>query len=156
MLHFQNLLSMKIPIVQFYTLAFALAVQSCGIQAIQESPSSSSSDFPPNAQPGKCYAKCMVWRYDTTTQHIDEITVRIRKLAGTSEWREVLCGDKVLPYTIRQIQASLIKEGYAVGKIDGKMNPDTKASLTKFQEDKKLPVGNLDIETLDALGISHE
>jgi hypothetical protein len=33
------------------------------------------------------------------------------------------------------------------------MGSKTKAALTKFQQDKGLPVGNLNIETLKALGV---
>ncbi|MDO8970695.1 MAG: peptidoglycan-binding domain-containing protein, partial [Saprospiraceae bacterium] len=71
-----------------------------------------------------------------------------------SEWREVLCGEKVTGYTIIQIQEALNKAGYNVGTPDGKMGPRSKAQLTKFQKDKKLPIGQLDMETLKALGLN--
>ena len=34
------------------------------------------------------------------------------------------------------------------------MGPQTKAALAKFQKDKGLPVGNLNMETMKALGVS--
>ncbi|MBC7776919.1 MAG: peptidoglycan-binding protein, partial [Phycisphaerae bacterium] len=71
-----------------------------------------------------------------------------------SQWREVLCGEKVTGYTIRQIQIALNKAGYNVGTPDDELGPRTKAALTKFQKDRNLPVGNLDLETLKALGVN--
>ena len=86
------------------------------------------------------------------------ITVTKRKLVrrgGFSEWKEVLCGEKVTGYTVRQIQDALRKAGYYKGTSDNTMGPGTKAALTKFQQDKGLPVGNIDFETLKALGVSY-
>lgn len=177
-----------------------------------------AQDRPPNAQPGKCYAKCLIsdqyemvgekyavytgeefdnpllekrnillrpsstkWgknsKGEMYLQTIPDSTVAIWVVKDTSvlknfelrtfekrhlvrpegftEWREVLCGEKVTGYTVRQIQEALNKAGYYYEAIDGKMSPRTKAALTKFQKDKGLPVGNLDFETLDALGIQY-
>jgi hypothetical protein len=80
---------------------------------------------------------------------------RLLKPGGFTEWREVLCGEKVTGYTIRQIQEALIKAGYDPGPTDNVMGTRTKAALTKFQKEKGLPVGNLDFETLKALGVSY-
>jgi hypothetical protein len=79
---------------------------------------------------------------------------KLIKPGGFSDWREVLCGEKVTGYTIRQIQIALNKAGYNVGTPDNEMGNKTKAALTKFQKDHNLPVGNLDMETLKALGIN--
>jgi hypothetical protein len=75
------------------------------------------------------------------------------KKGGFTEWREVLCGNKITGYTIRQIQKSLKDRGYNPGPIDNVLGLKTKTALTKFQRDKGLPVGQLDLETLQALGI---
>jgi peptidoglycan hydrolase-like protein with peptidoglycan-binding domain len=56
---------------------------------------------------------------------------------------------------VRQIQAALVKAGYEPGPTDNIMGARTKAALTKFQKDKGLPVGNLDFETLKALGVNY-
>jgi hypothetical protein len=85
-------------------------------------------------------------------------TITKRKLVkpgGFTEWREVLCGEKVTGYTVRQIQAALTKAGYDPGPSDNIMGARTKAALTKYQKDKGLPVGNLDFETLKALGVNY-
>ena len=85
-------------------------------------------------------------------------TVTYRKLVrqgGFTEWREVLCGEKLTGYTVRQIQDALRKAGYYKGTSDNTMGASTKAALVKFQQDKGLPVGNVDFETLKALGINY-
>jgi peptidoglycan hydrolase-like protein with peptidoglycan-binding domain len=75
------------------------------------------------------------------------------KKGGFTEWKEVLCGDKVDGYTIRQIQDALKSRGYDPGPIDNILGSQTKAALTKFQKENNLPVGQLDMDTLKALGI---
>ncbi|MCC7245995.1 MAG: peptidoglycan-binding protein [Saprospiraceae bacterium] len=80
---------------------------------------------------------------------------RLVKPGGFTEWREVLCGEKVTGYTIRQIQDALTKAGYEPGPSDNVMGTRTKTALTKFQKDKGLPVGNLDFDTLKALGVNY-
>ena len=71
-------------------------------------------------------------------------------------WREILCGcgDGVSRgRTISEVQEALFQAGYYDGEIDNEMNVQTKAGLVKFQKDKGLPVGQLDLETLRALEI---
>ena len=80
---------------------------------------------------------------------------RLVKKGGFTEWREVLCNDRVTGYTIRQIQNALRERGYDPGPIDNVLGARTKAALTKFQKDNSLPVGQLDIETLRALGVQY-
>lgn len=85
------------------------------------------------------------------------ITVTRRKLVrpgGFTAWREVLCPDRMPAYTIKQVQTALLKAGYFQGTPDNVMGERTKTALARFQKDKGLPAGNLDIETLKALGIT--
>jgi len=77
------------------------------------------------------------------------------KKGGFTEWKEVLCGDKVTGYTVRQIQEALKSRGYDPGASDNVMGARTKSALTKFQKDNGLPVGQLDFDTLKALGIRY-
>jgi hypothetical protein len=86
-------------------------------------------------------------------------TVSNRKLikpGGYSEWKEVLCQNKVNSIKIQEIQEALKRRGYNPGAIDDVMGAQTKAALIKFQKDNNLPVGQLDFETLKALGVSTE
>lgn len=82
---------------------------------------------------------------------------KLVKAGGFTEWREILCDSDVTNYTVRQIQKALIDRGYDVGPAgtDNILGADTKAALQKFQKDNGLPVGNLDFETLKALGIQY-
>ena len=77
------------------------------------------------------------------------------KKGGFTEWREVLCAEKVTGYTVRQIQQALKDRGYDCGPADNVMGTRTKAAMTKFQKDNGLPVGSLDFETLRALGVNY-
>lgn len=96
--------------------------------------------------------------FRTETIPPEYVTVTKRKLVkagGFTEWREVMCGEEITGYTIRQIQDGLRKAGYYNGTSDNVMGAKTKAALTKFQKDKGLPVGNVDFETLKALGVKY-
>ena len=80
---------------------------------------------------------------------------RLVSEGGFSEWREVLCGNKVTDYTVRQIQSALRSRGYDPGPADNVMGARTKSALTKYQQDNGLPVGNMDLKTLESLGIDY-
>ena len=77
------------------------------------------------------------------------------KKGGYTDWREVLCGAKLTTERIRAIQNALIAKGYSVGSrgADNVFGEDTKVALRKFQADNGLPQGNLNMETLNALGV---
>ena len=75
---------------------------------------------------------------------------------GFSEWREIICGEKLTGFTIRQVQEALRALGYYKGPVNGSMGTPTKAALQQFQQDRSLPAdGNVDFETLRALGIGY-
>ncbi|MBX2902078.1 MAG: peptidoglycan-binding protein [Chitinophagales bacterium] len=76
------------------------------------------------------------------------------KKGGYQEWREVLCADKLNEQRILAIQKALKSEGYDPGPFDNVFGTKTKEALIKFQQDKGLPVGNLNMETLKALGVN--
>lgn len=79
----------------------------------------------------------------------------VRK-GGFSQWREIVCGEKITGYTVRQIQDALKALGYFKGAPEPTFGVRTKAALTEFQKDRNLPAdGNVDFETLQALGISY-
>ena len=96
------------------------------------------SDTPPNAGPGKCYAKYAI---DSTNQLL--------------EWREVLCGDKVTPQIIQKVSKELNYKGYKVDVFNEKFDINLREIIRKFQKENNLPVGGLNIKTLESLGISY-
>jgi hypothetical protein len=97
-----------------------------------------AQNMPPNAEAGKCYGKCMI---DSTKQF--------------SQWEEVVCSADIKPKLIKNIANALQNKGYKVDVFKETMDADLKAVLSKFQKENKLPIGNLNIKTLDALGISY-
>lgn len=82
---------------------------------------------------------------------------KLVKAGGYSDWREVLCEGDVNRDKISEIQQALIRAGYDVGPAgaDNVMGGDTRAALMQYQRDNNLPVGNLNIETMQSLGVSH-
>jgi len=94
----------------------------------------------------------------TTTIPAEYTTVTkqaISRQGGFSEWREVLCSNEVTTAVIIQVQNALKQRGYDPGPSDNVLGTRTKAALTKFQRDNGLPVGQLDFETLKALGVNY-
>ena len=80
---------------------------------------------------------------------------RLVKKGGFTEWREVVCNYKVTAELNRQIQRALRDRGYDPGPIDNIIGTRTKAALVKFQKDNGLPIGNLNVETMKALGVEY-
>ena len=82
---------------------------------------------------------------------------RIAREGGFTEWKEVFfCGGSLNAQQrglIIQVQKSLKAKGYYTGKIDNTLNKKTKAALLKFQKDNALPVGTINLRTLNALGV---
>lgn len=72
---------------------------------------------------------------------------------GYQEWKEVLCEQDATSAKIKNLQLALIREGYDPGPADNVMGTKTKEAVAKFQNDKGLPTGSLNIETLNALGV---
>ena len=79
----------------------------------------------------------------------------LKTKGGYSEWKEIVCDNKVNTDVVSQIQAALKKKGYDIGPkgVDGVLGTDTKAALVKYQKDNSLPIGNLNIETMKSLGV---
>ncbi|MBP7477400.1 MAG: peptidoglycan-binding protein [Chitinophagales bacterium] len=75
------------------------------------------------------------------------------KKGGLQEWKEVLCSNKLTTEKIIEIQTALKSRGYDPGPLDDVLGPITRAALVKYQRDKNLPVGNLNMETLKSLGV---
>ena len=68
-------------------------------------------------------------------------------------WTEILCASKTTNSKIRDVQRALDARGYDPGPIDGVLGIKTQTALKQYQKDNNLPLGNLNLETLKALGI---
>jgi len=88
-----------------------------------------------------------------TLKRIEKKVVRER--GGYTEWKQVLCAKDITKPIIGQIQNVLRDKGYYEKINSYKMDSKTKKALTNFQKENVLPVGQLDFETLDVLGVSY-
>ncbi len=79
---------------------------------------------------------------------------RLVKQGGFTVWTEILCAERTTSSKVRQVQEALSAKGYNPGPIDGVMGLKTQTALKQYQTDKGLPLGNLNIETLNSLGVS--
>jgi len=79
---------------------------------------------------------------------------RLVKEGGYTIWTEILCADRTTSSRIRNVQRALRTAGYDPGPIDGVLGIKTQAAMKQYQTDKGLPLGNLNIETLNSLGVS--
>lgn len=80
-------------------------------------------------------------------------TKKLIKTGGFTDWVEVMCEYKVTTAKIAAIQQALKSRGYDPGPADNLLGPRTRQALIQFQKDNSLPVGNLNVETMRALGV---
>jgi phosphopantothenoylcysteine synthetase/decarboxylase len=79
----------------------------------------------------------------------------LTKKGGLTQWTEVICHNGgVNPQNFIKIKNALKLKGYYNGPMDNILNKECREALIKFPKDHHLPVGNLNKETLAALGIS--
>ena len=110
----------------------------------------------------KCYVVIpeeveTIWVVKDTTLTKDfekrEIYYEELVMEGYSEEREILCRSKITPAIIDQIQNALRKRNYYTAKNTSTLDVTTTEALRKYQRDNGLPVGKLDMETLNTLEI---
>ena len=86
-------------------------------------------------------------------------TVIIEKKPLTIEKRRVLGSDEVTSEMLKSMQTKLKEKGYDIGKAgdaQSVVNEKFKTALFQYQKDNALPVGNLDFETLEDLGVEFQ
>lgn len=100
------------------------------------------------AKPPSLQTEIVPAQYATITKR------RLVRKGGFPEWREIICGEKMTGYTVRQVQEALKALGYYQGAADGLLSPATQKAIASFQRERDLAAdGNVDFETLRALGI---
>jgi len=67
---------------------------------------------------------------------------------------EIICPDKITPLLIRQVQEHLKMLGYLVDSSAKELGETTMESIEKYQQENQLPIGGLNIPTLQSLNIS--
>ena len=90
----------------------------------------------------------------TPDQYTSVTEKRLISTGGYTGWVEILCAANTTDSVVRDVQKALNAKGYSVGAADGIMGVKTRAMLEKYQQDNNLPKGNLNIETLKALGVN--
>lgn len=99
--------------------------------------------------PAKQIEEVIPEEYQTVTKR------QLVKAGGISEWKEVICADKLTSQKIRQIQLALKAKGYDPGPIDNILGRETRDALRRYQTANNLPVGQVDLETMRSLGVSY-
>jgi len=92
----------------------------------------------------------------TETNDYVEETISYKRLIkkGGIEWREVLCAEKINSRIFMDVQKALVDKGYLkTAKPIVVFTHDVKIAVRAYQRDHNLPLGQLDIETLNSLGI---
>lgn len=74
---------------------------------------------------------------------------------GIHIWQEIPCSEEMDLDLILEAQSALKKLGYYQKLENGKFDSHTKLAITKFQLERGLPIGNLDLKTLAYLGIQY-
>lgn len=70
-----------------------------------------------------------------------------------TEWREVVCREDLTKEFIQKISQKFYDLGYVTSNEIDEMDEELKAALIKFQIENNLPVGQMDFETLNSLGL---
>lgn len=82
------------------------------------------------------------------------VTKQVLVSQGTfTDWAEVVCAGDVNSSLVSRVQRALNDRGYSAGAVDGVMGAKTRSALAKFQQDNGLPLGNMNIATMQALGV---
>jgi len=76
-------------------------------------------------------------------------------VGGTTFWNEIVCGSDITPVLVQQIADQLSNHGFQVNGVYEVLDSDLKQAMIEFQRENELPVGQLDFETLDALGVAY-
>jgi hypothetical protein len=78
---------------------------------------------------------------------------RLIRKGGWTEFRKITCCGDLRKNPILDIQYALQVKDFYKGKPNGVIDAKTQKALIKFQKTYKLPIGSLDAQTLEALGL---
>lgn len=99
-------------------------------------------------------------KHDQDMRHgksTDQAMKRRGSDASGGEGREIAVPVYVGPSSVRQVQQALQSAGHDPGQMDGHWGPSTSEAVRAFQKKSGLvPTGNLNLETVRALGVANE
>lgn len=92
-----------------------------------------------------------------TLEYKEPIEYEVFRIPSHTDWTEIICEEDVSSELIIQIKKALISRNYFDNDLEfsEKIEAPFKATLSRFQKDNGLPVGQLDIKTLEALEIDY-
>lgn len=122
-----------------------------------------------SANPEDCLVWCLVeqpavlesyiYVKDTSATKLFKMTqitsTDIVKPGGYTEWKEVICDNKMSDKLITDVQSFLASEYQLSNITTGEWDAPTRNALKQYQTDKELPIGQLDLETLDSMGVQY-
>lgn len=116
-------------------------------------------EVPVEAQYKTITTKVLISPEATREESIPAVTKTVseRRLVSKGDygvWTEILCASKTTDAKVREVQNYLISKGYNPGAADGVMGINTQNALLKYQRDNSLPEGNMNLATLNHMGIS--
>lgn len=119
-----------------------------------------------SADPNDCLVWCLVneppeyqeitYLADTTQTkefELQQFGVKYDEDTGNI-WMETLCHTEI-DAVVAELQTALVKNGAHFLPLSGEFDAKTKTALVAYQKEAKLCVGQLTIESLDALGVSY-
>jgi len=74
---------------------------------------------------------------------------------GTSFWNEIVCGSDVSKRMVQEIADQLSNHGFQVNGVHEVLTSELKKVMMDFQRANELPMGQLDYDTLDVLGVAY-
>ncbi|MEP7195431.1 MAG: peptidoglycan-binding domain-containing protein [Saprospiraceae bacterium] len=101
-----------------------------------------------------CYIEVVEDTFKIKNFILQKVTVIEQKCYPLdSEWKEVLCKNEITVDIVRQIQMILKMNNLYDRKFTNKFDVQTERALNKYQKINHLPIGYINLETLDAMGI---
>lgn len=91
---------------------------------------------------------------DEYSLHLVEVS-SVDMANASEEWLEVVCARDITAEFYRNIQEVLLDKGFDIGvsKPNGQFTSATKKALVTYQKRYRLPIGNLNVLTLEHLGV---
>lgn len=119
--------------------------------------------------PKDCFAWCLVENpkeilelvivKDTNqTNNYKWEKIKVRKLiekGGYPDLREVICSDKINLDFYRKVWNAIMEKVYYKGSEKDFSKSKVEELIAQYQMDNDFPIGNWNIETMDALGVSY-
>ncbi len=91
------------------------------------------------------------------TENFRIVKIQTKELVkgGFTGWKEVICNSDVTPEFYTKINRALFREGYNVDPKSSIMSDRSKKALVQYQRDNDMPIGQIDMDTINALEVKY-